>query len=209
MRRSLSLVVAVVCFWNGLPDRLAEDAGNAVFADAQAAVRAPQGVPELSGLNLKTTPIQDIRVGQRVLANNPEVSDEERESWVEPDWSQWQQVSLEMPKPDGSLLKIEMLRPSTWLESQAAAVVESREIIAHPSPPEGQVSRDGSHRPFETDSPDQQNTLVGSPHFWHCTLIERQSAGGNRPYGNWGSLPEETRKSVSALIQAVAIKSEC
>ena len=136
-RRSLSLVllvVAGVCFWNGLPDRLAEDAGNAVVADAQAAVRVPQAEPEPSGLNLKTTPIQDIRVGQRVLANNPEASDEERESWVEPDWSQWQQVSLEMPKPDGSLLKIEMLRPTEWLETQGALVVESREIIAHPGP---------------------------------------------------------------------------
>ena len=135
VRRPLSLVLLVVAgvrFWNGLPDRLAKDAGNAVVANAQAAVRAPQAEPESSGLNLKTTPIQDIRVGQRVLANNPEVTDEERESWVEPDWSQWQQVSLEMPKPDGSLLKIEMLRPSTWMESQAAVVVESREIIAHP-----------------------------------------------------------------------------
>jgi len=79
-----------------------------------------------------------------VLAHNPEVSKEERESWVEPDWSDWQLVRLEMPKPDGSLLNIEMLRPTEWLESQAGVVVESREIIAHPGPLEGQeVSAEG------------------------------------------------------------------
>ena len=137
VRRSLSLLllfVAGVCFWNGLPDRLADDARQAVVADARAAVRAPQAVPETGDVSLNTTPIQDIRVGQRVQAHNPEVSAKERESWDEPDWSQWQLVRLEMPKPDGSLLEIEMLRPQEWLDSQAALVVETREVIAHPGP---------------------------------------------------------------------------
>ena len=128
--------MAGVCFWNGLPDRLADDARQAVVADAQAAVRAPQVVPETGDVSLNTTPIQDIRVGQRVQAHNPEVSAKERESWDEPDWSQWQLVRLEMPKPDGSLLEIEMLRPKEWLDSQAALVVETREVIAHPGPME-------------------------------------------------------------------------
>ncbi len=135
VRRSLSLLllpIAGVCFWNGLSDRLADDARQAVVADVQAARVQPQSrTPEVS---LNTTPIQDIRVGQRVLAHNPEVSKEDRDSWVEPDWSEWQLVRLEMPKPDGGLLKIEMLRPTGWLESQAAVLVESREIIAHPGP---------------------------------------------------------------------------
>lgn len=106
----------------------------AVVADAQAAVRAPQAVPEAGDVSLYTTLIQDIRVGQRVQAHNPEVSAKERESWDEPDWSQWQLVRLEMPKPDGCLLEIEMLRPQEWLDSQAALVVETREVIAHPGP---------------------------------------------------------------------------
>ena len=141
---SLLLLVAGVCFWNGLPDRVAEDVQSAAVSEAQAAVARP--AVETPEFDLKTRPIQEIQVGQRVLAHNPEVSDEERQSWSEPDWSQWQQVSLEMPKPDGSLLKIEMLRPTEWLETQAALVVESREIIAHPGPPvraEGRMLAEG------------------------------------------------------------------
>jgi hypothetical protein len=169
VRRSLSLLllfVAGVCFWNGLPARLADDARQAVVADARAAVRAPQAVPETGDVSLNTTPIQDIRVGQRVQAHNPEVSAKERESWDEPDWSQWQLVRLEMPKPDGSLLQIEMLRPQEWLDSQAALVVETREVIAHPGPldvqeasAEGQVpvSRAGSDRPETGKTPEESN----------------------------------------------------
>ncbi|MFT4555979.1 MAG: hypothetical protein ACI92S_001316, partial [Planctomycetaceae bacterium] len=44
-------------------------------------MRASQAVPETGDVSLNTTPIQDIRVGQRVQAHNPEVSAKERESW--------------------------------------------------------------------------------------------------------------------------------
>ena len=60
VRRSLSLLlllVAGVCFWNSLPDRLADDARQAVVADAQGAVGAPQAVPETGDVSLNTTPI--------------------------------------------------------------------------------------------------------------------------------------------------------
>jgi hypothetical protein len=63
-----------------------------------------------------TRNIEDLRVGDRVLARNPEISDEERATWEEPDWQNWRQVRLEMTKPDGGILHIEMLRPKFWFD---------------------------------------------------------------------------------------------
>ena len=65
-----------------------------------------------------TRHIEDIRVGERVMAHNPEVSDSERAAWQEPDFSQWLKLALEMPKPDGSTLKIELLRSDKWFIEQ-------------------------------------------------------------------------------------------
>ncbi len=71
-----------------------------------------------------TRNIEDIRVGDRVLAKNPEISAAERASWEEPDWSQWMKLSLLMPKPDGSELSIQILRPEDWVISQIRFVVD-------------------------------------------------------------------------------------
>jgi len=67
-------------------------------------------------------PIDQIRVGMRVLAHNPEVSIEERSGFVQPSSEIWRFLKLEMTKPDGGILKIEMIRPSEWLEASGAKV---------------------------------------------------------------------------------------
>ena len=69
-------------------------------------------------------PIEEIRVGDRVLAHNPQVSEAERSSWKQPDWQTWVKLTLLMPKPDGSELKIEMLRSEEWVLNQLGYVVE-------------------------------------------------------------------------------------
>ncbi len=66
-------------------------------------------------------------MGDRVLAHNPEVSQSERDTFVEPDWTTWLQLSLAMPKADGSLLEIELLRPESWVREQMGLVVEPAE----------------------------------------------------------------------------------
>ena len=63
-------------------------------------------VPTTPTTKFVTKPIQDLRVGDRVLARNPEVSDSERAEAIEPDPATWRQVSLVMQKPDGSHLRI-------------------------------------------------------------------------------------------------------
>ena len=76
------------------------------------------------GIRVGHRNIEDIRVGDRVMARNPEVADTERASWTEPDWSRWLHLSLEMPKEDGSTLKIELLRPEKWFMDQVGYVLE-------------------------------------------------------------------------------------
>ena len=70
-----------------------------------------------------TKPIETLRVGDRVLAHNPEVSQTERDAFAEPNWNEWLHLSLVMPKSDGSMLKIDLLRPETWVRQQIRLVV--------------------------------------------------------------------------------------
>ena len=60
-------------------------------------------------------PIEQIRVGDRVAAHNPEVSNVERASWEEPDWRTWVKLSLRITKQNGSHADVEVLRPRAWL----------------------------------------------------------------------------------------------
>jgi len=72
--------------------------------------------------------MEDLRVGDRVIAQNPEVSQDQRNSFVEPDWSTWLKLTLEMPKQDGQILHIEMIRPEKWFLERCNFVVEPKEL---------------------------------------------------------------------------------
>ncbi len=73
---------------------------------------------------IRTQAIENIRVGQRVLAKNPEVSSVERRTrGPEPSFERWLHLTLETPKPDGSNLTINMLRSEEWLRNQIGFVV--------------------------------------------------------------------------------------
>ncbi len=64
---------------------------------------------------LLARPIRDVRPGQRVLAENPELAEVVVEPLeIEPD--QWRLIRLKMAKPDGGMLSIELLRPVLWLQ---------------------------------------------------------------------------------------------
>jgi hypothetical protein len=70
---------------------------------------------------LVNRPIQDIRVGERVLGLNPD-RDEVDHSLPEPDQKTWRLLQLAMLKADGDRLDIELLRPLDWLAARGAAV---------------------------------------------------------------------------------------
>jgi len=86
------------------------------------------GLSQFSGTENGTVPfgpqyvtsnIEDLRVGDWVLAHNPELTDEECEA-VEEDAEEsgpedWRTVSLRMTKPDGGRLDVTLLRPVEWL----------------------------------------------------------------------------------------------
>jgi hypothetical protein len=93
-----------------------------------------------------TKPIQSLRVGDRVLADNPEASDRERAAWREPAWEDWLHLTLQMPlidptadshsdrtDDDVAVLHIELLRPEVWFEQQVGLMVEPQQ------PPSGVV----------------------------------------------------------------------
>jgi hypothetical protein len=65
--------------------------------------------------------IEDIRVGERVMAHNPELSDAER-SEPDPDPSTWRKLDLAITKDDGYRLDITLLRPLEWLEQHRAII---------------------------------------------------------------------------------------
>ena len=83
----------------------------------RAVVAAPVNTTRQSPYITKS--IRDIRIGERVLAHNPEVTDLERRQAIEPD-SSWRHLQLEMKKADDSVLKIELLRPRDWVISHNA-----------------------------------------------------------------------------------------
>jgi hypothetical protein len=60
----------------------------------------------------------------RVAAENPEVSDAERRTFVDPDSATWRFLKLRLPKSADprDFVEIEMLRPAAWLEQHTADV---------------------------------------------------------------------------------------
>ena len=78
--------------------------------------------------SLAFTPIEQIKVGMRVAARNPEVSDSERAGFTDPDPATWRKLTLEMVKSNGGVLDIEMIRPVKWIEVHGAAVGKTIEL---------------------------------------------------------------------------------
>jgi hypothetical protein len=74
----------------------------------------------------RTRNIEDIRVGQRVVARNPDLTDAERRAATAVDPATWKLVGLhaESRWPDGTLdtFEIEALQPPKWLAEHRARV---------------------------------------------------------------------------------------
>ena len=108
------LALGGLFLWRGL-------GGPTEFAPSVSA--APIAVEQHAQL---TKPIEQVRIGERVMGANPLFSDEER-NVPEPHPATWRHLKLRMTKDDGGRLDIELLRPLTWLQThgiQSAATVE-------------------------------------------------------------------------------------
>lgn len=70
-----------------------------------------------------TKPIEQIRPGDRVLAHNPERSDDDEERDLpDPNGSTWRLLQLELTAADGHRVDIQLLRPVQWIEEYSAVV---------------------------------------------------------------------------------------
>ena len=74
-----------------------------------------------------TRAVEQIRVGQRVLAENPEVDDADRISRPDPDWAEWVHLSMQLPLPGAGsgTVDVELLRPESWLRDHLGLVLSA------------------------------------------------------------------------------------
>lgn len=118
------LVIGVWCFWQAGVLHLSDKTAQATVA------RQPV---------LKTRPIASLRVGERVVARNPELDGRHPlDSTIDPPG--WRLIRLVMTKPDGGRLDVELLRPVEWLSLHAlqriatvgSDALKPRPVIASP-----------------------------------------------------------------------------
>jgi hypothetical protein len=64
--------------------------------------------------------IEDVRVGDRVAARNPEIAQAERDQWRPIEPAGWRKLTLRMPKASGGEVRIELLRPDDWIADAGA-----------------------------------------------------------------------------------------
>src|SRR5205814_2202135 len=113
----LPLLLAGFCFWQAAPSANRPVAQSAVASVAPASLKIDATSPRRT---LLTRPIQEIQVGQRVLAENPELRGQDvPETHFDADTTRL--LVLHQIKPDGHELTVETLLP---LDALAAAAME-------------------------------------------------------------------------------------
>jgi hypothetical protein len=107
--------------WN--PDRphssafFASSAFPTDTASDHSAFRTPHSAFDS---RIAAIPIRDIRVGMRVPAHNPELSDADRSAAasnlaLDPDPATWRKFTFDLEKESGGKVQVRLLRPSSWL----------------------------------------------------------------------------------------------
>lgn len=89
--------------------------GHGLYGSATA----PQGLSPAQK-SPRYRPIEQVQVGQYVVAHNPQMTEEERDAAEAVDPPNWRKITLRMTKEDGSKLDIVLLRPACWVELEEA-----------------------------------------------------------------------------------------
>lgn len=95
-------------------------AQKSIEPEKQSQVTLQDGNSRLASSSARM-PIEDISVGDRVLADNPQQSMLD-DSEIEPDDSTWLFLKLRMPSNEQGHLDIEMIRSPSWLANNNARV---------------------------------------------------------------------------------------
>ena len=91
-------------------------ASGSVMANVPADVFDPNRHPDWE---LQTLNIEQIRVGMRVPAFNPQMTEQARSEDLKVDPRTWRKFTLSLDKEDGSgQLEVSLLRPATWFVEQ-------------------------------------------------------------------------------------------
>jgi hypothetical protein len=123
---ALPLLFAGFCFWQATPSAERPVAQSAVASVGPTLAQNGAISPRRT---LVTRPIQEIQVGHRVLAENPELRGQEiPQAFFDADTTRL--IVLHQIKPDGNELTVETLVP---LDALAAAVVERLNSDAGPT----------------------------------------------------------------------------
>ncbi len=120
---SAFLLGAAFCLWKAWPGLIGESgplASRVAHASTGDLGELRAGKPA-RGARLRTTPIQDLRVGMRVLGRNPVRADADRDV-PQPEPATWRLVRLRMEHEPGKSVDAELLRPLEWLEEVGAKV---------------------------------------------------------------------------------------
>jgi len=110
------MLLGAVLFYRGMPSSWR--AAINPFGDSPAVTASSTPTSHAaSDKRLITKPIQDARVGDRIVGRNPI---REQADLVEPDPATWRKISLFMTKESGLGLWMDLLRPLTWIEEHNA-----------------------------------------------------------------------------------------
>lgn len=104
--------------------------GALIFFSAVFYGSLSQSREEVAPLATQSTakPIEDVRLGERIIGRNPNRSEAEA---IEPDQATWRAISLVMHKPGGEGLSIELLRSVEWIEQYEAVAGNTIFIDLH------------------------------------------------------------------------------
>ncbi len=100
--------------------RTTSNFGSAILTKADAVAADRPTKPHLA-VKTTLTPIEQIQVGDRVLAESP-TRDEDTTFGSEIIPSDWRKLTLRAPKRDGTTAEVVLLRPLTWLNEQHGRV---------------------------------------------------------------------------------------
>ena len=123
---SACVVAAAFCFWKAWPGLVGES-GPFDSRPAHASSRSLHQVHSDFApprMHLRTTSIQDLRVGMRVLGRNP-VRAEADQDLLQPDPAIWRLVRVRMEHKPGKFVHAQLLRPVEWIEDTGAEVGSS------------------------------------------------------------------------------------
>ncbi|HUG70711.1 MAG TPA: polymorphic toxin-type HINT domain-containing protein [Pirellulaceae bacterium] len=123
-------VFVAFCLWKAVPGLV----GDSAQASAAHTSTTRQQASDLVGrtkrsavptsaqqTQLVTTPIQDLRVGMRVVGRNPLDEDAQRDL-PEPESATWRLVRAAIEMQPGRFCHVELLRPIEWVEANEAEV---------------------------------------------------------------------------------------